>query len=159
MKIFKLVFFHFSYILRRPQIFPKSSHHVVPVKSKVKILQNFVAFSECMNFNWQPSRRNKFKSKPSSHKVRVNMCVGPFLWPFYALQATFLCILALPILREHSYFYALPFSRVIHFKNFKGQLISKSNFLVLICTKNQTKFFFDFCPKDLKWVKSKLGSN
>jgi hypothetical protein len=27
----------------------------------------------------------------------------------------------------------------------KGQFISKANFLVLICTKNPTKYFFDFC--------------
>ena len=37
----------------------------------------------------------------------------------------------------------------------KGQLISKANFLVFTLTKKQTKLFFDFCPKDLKWVKSK----
>ena len=37
----------------------------------------------------------------------------------------------------------------------KGQLISKANFLVLIRTKKRTKLFFDFCPKDLKQVKSK----
>jgi hypothetical protein len=35
----------------------------------------------------------------------------------------------------------------------KGQLISKVNFLILIGTKNQTKLIFDYCPKDLKWVK------
>ena len=35
---------------------------------------------------------------------------------------------------------------------YKGQLISKSNFLVLIWTKNRTKLLFDFCPKDLKWA-------
>ena len=27
--------------------------YVVPVKSKVEISQNFVAFSECMNFKWE----------------------------------------------------------------------------------------------------------
>ena len=32
----------------------------------------------------------------------------------------------------------------------KGQLISKANFRVLIWTKKRTKFFFEFCPKDLK---------
>ena len=32
----------------------------------------------------------------------------------------------------------------------KGQLISKSNFLVLIWTKKWTKLFFDFCLKDQK---------
>ena len=37
----------------------------------------------------------------------------------------------------------------------KGQLISKTIFLVLIWTKNQMKLFFDYCPKGLKWVKSK----
>ena len=37
----------------------------------------------------------------------------------------------------------------------KGQQISEANFLVLIWTKKRTKLFFDFCPKDLKWVKSK----
>ena len=35
----------------------------------------------------------------------------------------------------------------------KGQIISKSNFLVLIWTKNRTKLFFDFFPEDWKWVK------
>ena len=42
-------------ILRKPQNFAKSSPflpYVVPVKSKMKILQNFVAFSEYMNFTW-----------------------------------------------------------------------------------------------------------
>ena len=43
-----------SYILRRPQNFSKSPSYllfyVVPVKSKVEISQNFVAFSEYMNF-------------------------------------------------------------------------------------------------------------
>ena len=46
-----------SYFLRRPQNFAKSSPYfcpayVVPVKSKLKILQNFVAFSESMNFKY-----------------------------------------------------------------------------------------------------------
>ena len=31
----------------------------------------------------------------------------------------------------------------------------KANILVLVWTKNWTKLFFDFCPKNLKWVKSK----
>ena len=43
-----------SYILRRPQNFCEIStlllSYVVPVKSKVEISQNFVAFSEYMNF-------------------------------------------------------------------------------------------------------------
>ena len=37
----------------------------------------------------------------------------------------------------------------------KGPLISKANFLVLIWTQKWTKLFFDFCPKDLKYVKWK----
>ena len=36
---------------------------------------------------------------------------------------------------------------------YKGQLIWEANFLVLIWTKSRTKYFFDFCPKNLKWVK------
>ena len=35
----------------------------------------------------------------------------------------------------------------------KGQWVSKADCLVLIWTKNWTKLFFDFCPKDLKSVK------
>ena len=34
------------------EIFTLRLSYVVPVKSKVKILQNFVAFSEYMNFNY-----------------------------------------------------------------------------------------------------------
>ena len=35
------------------KIFPLPLSYVVPVKSKVEILQNFVAFSEYMNFTWE----------------------------------------------------------------------------------------------------------
>ena len=49
------IFVKYIYILRRPQNFGKSLHYillsyVLPVQSKVKISQNFVAFSEYMNF-------------------------------------------------------------------------------------------------------------
>ena len=49
------IFVKYIYILRRPQNFGKSPHYillsyVLPVQSKVKISQNFVAFSEYMNF-------------------------------------------------------------------------------------------------------------
>ena len=48
------IYFESSYILRRPQIFCEIStadlSYVVTVKSTVEILQNFVAFSEYMNF-------------------------------------------------------------------------------------------------------------
>ena len=37
----------------------------------------------------------------------------------------------------------------------KGQVISKANFEVFIYTKNRTKIFFYFCPRCLKWIKSK----
>ena len=49
-------------------------------------------------------------------------------------------------------FYAKTSSNA-YWRYFKGQIISKANFLVLIGTKKHTKLFFDFCPKDLKWVK------
>ena len=39
---------------------PLDLSYVVTVKSTVKILQNFVAFSECMNFTWS---KNGQKSK------------------------------------------------------------------------------------------------
>ena len=46
---------HSSYILRRPQNFAKIFtlllSYVVPVKRKAEISQNFVVFSEYMNFN------------------------------------------------------------------------------------------------------------
>ena len=46
--------FSSSYILRRPQKFCEIStvdfSYVVPVKSTVEILQNFIAYSEYMNF-------------------------------------------------------------------------------------------------------------
>ena len=34
------------------EIFTLLFSYVVPVKSKVNVSQNFVAFSEYMNFNW-----------------------------------------------------------------------------------------------------------
>ena len=37
----------------------------------------------------------------------------------------------------------------------KGQIISKANFEVFIGTKNRTKIFLYFCPRSLKWIKSK----
>ena len=37
----------------------------------------------------------------------------------------------------------------------KGQIISKANLEVFIWTKKQTKIFLFFCPRSLKWVKSK----
>ena len=37
--------------------------YVVPLKSKVKISQNFVAFSESMNFNFLPGVAKDFKIK------------------------------------------------------------------------------------------------
>ena len=37
----------------------------------------------------------------------------------------------------------------------KGQIISKANFEVFIWTKNRTKIFLYFCPRSLKWTKSK----
>ena len=37
----------------------------------------------------------------------------------------------------------------------KGQKFSKANFHVRIWTKNRTKLFSYFCPKDLKWFKWK----
>ena len=41
----------------------------------------------------------------------------------------------------------------------KVSKFQKQNFLVLIWTKNRTKLFFDFCPKDLKWVKWKINAS
>ena len=37
----------------------------------------------------------------------------------------------------------------------KGQIILKANFEVFIRTKNRTKIFLYFCPRTLKWIKSK----
>ena len=42
-----------------------------------------------------------------------------------------------------------------NYANAKGQIISKANFEVFIWTKNRTKIFPYFCPRSLKWVKSK----
>ena len=48
------------------EIFTFLLSYVVPVKSKVKILQNFVAFSEYMNFKredfWQKVQTQKYQS-------------------------------------------------------------------------------------------------
>ena len=51
------------------EIFTLLLSYVVPVKSKVKILQNFVAFSEYMNFN---KKNQNYNCKP--YKIS-------FLWP------------------------------------------------------------------------------
>ena len=59
---------------------------------------------------------------------------------------------------ESNYSY-LEYWAIIQILITKGQLISKANFLVLIWAKNGMKLFFDFCPKDLKWVKSKKWSH
>ena len=48
-----------------PQNFAKSSSYVVPVKSKVNISQNFVAFSEYMNFMTQGKSRKIFSGSKS----------------------------------------------------------------------------------------------
>ena len=41
----------------------------------------------------------------------------------------------------------------------KGQIISKANFEVFIWTKNRSKIFLYFCPRSLKWIKSKKNTN
>ena len=47
--------------------------HVVPVKSTVEILQNFVAFSEYMNFNW------KISEKYLTIRIQINLHLDPTL--------------------------------------------------------------------------------
>ena len=49
---FKLKFIYSEKVTQFCEIFNLLLSYVVPVKSKVKILQNFVAFSEYMNFMW-----------------------------------------------------------------------------------------------------------
>ena len=44
-------FIYFEKAKKFCEIFTLLLSYVVPVKSKVKVLQNFVAFSEYMNFN------------------------------------------------------------------------------------------------------------
>ena len=48
-------FIHSEKATKFCEIFTLLLSYVVPVKSKVEILQNFVAFSEYMNFNGQKS--------------------------------------------------------------------------------------------------------
>ena len=54
-----------SYIVRRPQNFTKSPPWICPrgyvltVKSTAEISQNFVAFSECMNFIYSLWKRGE----------------------------------------------------------------------------------------------------
>ena len=50
MKLFLLMFIYSEKATKRFEIFTLLLPYVVPVKSKVKISQNFVAFSEYMNF-------------------------------------------------------------------------------------------------------------
>ena len=49
-KLLKVKFIHSEKATKFCKIFTLLLSYVVPVKSKVKILQNFVAFSEYMNF-------------------------------------------------------------------------------------------------------------
>ena len=46
-----LKFIYSEMVTKFCEIFTLLLSYVVPVKSKLKILPNFVAFSECMNFN------------------------------------------------------------------------------------------------------------
>ena len=50
-KIINVKFIYSEKATKFCEIFPLLLSYVVPVKTKVKILQNFVAFSEDMNFN------------------------------------------------------------------------------------------------------------
>ena len=57
----KLKFIYFEKATKFFEIFTLLLSHVVPVKSKVKISQNFVAFSEYMTFiTWPGSHMSNF---------------------------------------------------------------------------------------------------
>ena len=49
---FEIKFIYFEKATKFCEIFTLFLSYVVPVKSKVKISQNYVAFSEYMNFRW-----------------------------------------------------------------------------------------------------------
>ena len=59
------------YSEKATKIFKIFTLHVVPVKSKVKISQNFVAFSEYMNF-----RRQKGFINHSAYELRRFLCTA-----------------------------------------------------------------------------------
>ena len=70
----RVVYKTFEIVLRWPQNFAKTSPYfcptyVVPVKSKLKISQNFVAFSEYMNFNKNPQNWIEIDAKNERYLI------------------------------------------------------------------------------------------
>ena len=57
------------------EIFTLLLPYVVPVKSKAKILQNFVAFSEYMNFNNSTIQIQRYRQNWNSSNVRHQMMI------------------------------------------------------------------------------------
>ena len=75
-KLFGIKFIYSEKATKFCEIFNSLLSYVVPVKSKVKILQNFVTFSEYMNFkkyspDWQINKRLQLQKQPK---------VDKFLW-------------------------------------------------------------------------------
>ena len=60
--------------------------YVVPVKSKVKILQNFVAFSEYMNFKFMDNCWISCQVMADMKKVYDNLIIINLYLPFYGIQ-------------------------------------------------------------------------
>ena len=89
------------------EIFTLLLSYIVPVKSKAKILQNFVAFSEYMNFNTQDKHFSFFESpcqiglNSGTANLYVQRTLIIYIFAFFRSLATLSCSSACMVTNSH----------------------------------------------------------